>query len=206
MILPEEDNFRFRKRRTITQTFCPLRNFAREGELLEEELLSIDRSSRPNNKKKRVCLEDIFRPPVDICFCGTFQAARDYATEQNLWLIVNVQDHKEFLSQCLNRDVWSNMDLKTNIKEFFVFLQVSIDNSDGMRFKTFYSVDNCPYVCIIDPRTGEHKMHIENLEMKPEKFIRDFYLFLKENGPYPCSADEKQVDESYEIVFTVLFL
>lgn len=207
MILPEEDNFRFRKRRTTAQNLCPLRNFAREGQLLEEELLnsgdnhSSSQSSGGSSRRKRVRLEDIFRPPVDLCYCGPFQSARDHATEQNRWLIVNVQDHTEFLCQCLNRDVWSNLNLKTVIKSFFTFWQVSIDNSEGARFKTFYSVGSCPYVCVIDPRTGEHKTTISSAEMKPDYFIKELYIFLKENGPFPLSTEEKTANGLYDIVF-----
>lgn len=198
LILPEEDNFRFRKRRNAHQ-ICPLRNFEREGELLEEELFS-DQKYR-GSRKKRVLLEDIFRPPVDICYCGSFQTARDYATELNRWLIVNVQDHTIFLSQCLNRDVWSNLNLKNVIKNSFIFWQVSADNTEGARFKTFYNVVDCPYVCIIDPRTGEQKINIKNFAMKPDQFIKEFYVFLRENGPYPYSQEVEKVNGTYDIVF-----
>lgn len=202
MILPEDDNFRFRGNRRIAKhNICPLRNFEREGELLEEELYSNERISSRSNRRKRIRLEDIFRPPVDICFCGTFQVCRDYATEKNRWLIVNVQDHTEFLSQCMNRDVWSNINLKNIIRKYFIFWQISVENMEGTRFKTFYNVENCPYICIIDPRTGEHKIEIKNIQMKPDNFMSDFYVFLRENGPFPNSQDAQKLNEFYEIDF-----
>lgn len=170
-------------------------------ELLEEELYANERLSSRISRRKRIRLEDIFRPPVDICFCGSFQLCRDYATEKNRWVIVNLQDHTEFLSQCLNRDVWSNENLKNIVRNFFVFWQVSTENMEGNRFKTFYNVEQSPYVCIIDPRTGEHKLEIKNIVMKPDKFIKDFYMFLKENGPYPNSNECKKLNGFFDVQF-----
>lgn len=65
-------------------------------------------SAQPSTKTSAVPsrLSELFRPPVDITFCGSFQAARDYAKEQNKWLIVNVQDMSDFNCQVLNRDIW----------------------------------------------------------------------------------------------------
>ena len=123
LVLPEDDNFRVahptRKRRPML-TVCPLRNFAREAELQEQQLFGIEsednvatassssgprvssrsiRMAQKARNKKRKRLEDIFRPTIDLLFCGTFQAARDHATEKNKWLVVNLQDQKEFKSQ-----------------------------------------------------------------------------------------------------------
>ena len=44
------------------------------------------------------------------------------------WLLVNLQDSKEFPSQVLNRDVWSNHNVKDIVRQHFVFWQVSILN------------------------------------------------------------------------------
>ena len=40
------------------------------------------------------------------------------------WLVVNIQNVSEFSCQCLNRDVWSNTQIKEIIRENFLFLQV----------------------------------------------------------------------------------
>ena len=40
------------------------------------------------------------------------------------WLLVNVQDSSEFASQVLNRDVWSNHNVKEVIRQYFIFWQV----------------------------------------------------------------------------------
>ncbi|RXG54186.1 UBX domain-containing protein 2 [Armadillidium vulgare] len=69
--------------------------------------------------------------------------------------MVNVQNSSEFSCQVLNRDVWSNSAVKTIINEHFIFWQVYHDSEDGLRYMTFYPVNNWPYVAVIDPRTGE---------------------------------------------------
>lgn len=133
MLLPEDDNFNFRIRQNTILNVCPLRDFQREGQLIEEEMRNGVIGSRGNHlndggskSRKRVRLEDLFRPPIELCFWGPFQSARDYASARNKWLMVNLQDHTEFSSQCLNRDVWSNLRLKNIIQKFFIFWQVNV--------------------------------------------------------------------------------
>lgn len=216
LLMPEDDNFRVttanRKRRPML-TVCPLRNFAREAELQEQQLLGIvpdenaataSSSSGPrissrsirmahkarNEKRKR--LEDLFRPPIDLLFGGTFQAARDFATQKNRWLVVNLQDQKEFKSQVLNRDIWSDMELKRVVLKHFVLWQVSVDNPEGLRFKTFYHCHDIPYVCIIDPRTGEEK-HACTEKETASVFRNELVDYLVKNS---YSLDPSVEDES----------
>ena len=81
--------------------------------------------ARRHNRTKR--LEDLFRPPCDVLFLGTFLEARDHAKDVNRWLIVNVQDQQEFACQILNRDVWSNPQIKEIISDHFVLWQVNFN-------------------------------------------------------------------------------
>lgn len=239
LILPNEDNFRYRKRRTVAaRTVCPLRNFELEGRMQEERLkaavmgnltaidgadttnslnyLSIPTASNPNsapkpnvlgfsNETKELFhnkltestqpstilaapsrLSELFRPPVDITFCGSFQAARDYAKEQNKWLIVNVQDMSDFNCQVLNRDIWSSDKLRAVIKKYFVFWQVAIDNTDGHRFQVFYGIQVFPYVGVIDPRTGEEKLSYKTgFKLTHDEFMIKLKDYLVENTPHP---------------------
>ena len=52
-----------------------------------------------------------------------FQAKVD-GQHHSKWLLVNVQDVREFPCQQLNRDVWSNEAVRNIIKERFVLWQV----------------------------------------------------------------------------------
>lgn len=141
-------------------------------------------------------LSELFRPPVDITFCGSFQAARDYAKEQNKWLIVNVQDMSDFNCQVLNRDIWSSDKLRAVIKKYFVFWQVAIDNTDGHRFQVFYGIQVFPYVGIIDPRTGEEKLSYKTgFKLTLNDFMDKLKIYLQENTPHPnavCMTFKKE--------------
>lgn len=125
LVLPEEDNFR--RRYNTRQALCPMRNFAREAELQEQMMFGGAGNGEPSSssgRPKRSRLEDVFRPPTDISFAGTFQMVKDFSKNENKWLIINLQDNTEFSCQVLNRDVWSNKELKSIIKKYFVFYQV----------------------------------------------------------------------------------
>ena len=65
------------------------------------------------------------RLPQALTHTFLFQA-RESASGANRWLLVNVQNVKEFACQVLNRDVWSNPRIKALIKESFVLFQVII--------------------------------------------------------------------------------
>ena len=103
-------------------------------------------------------LDRIFKPPVEMLFRGTFQEARRFATEANRWLIVNVQELSEFPSLCVNRDIWGDQSFKELVDKSFVLWQVYHDGSEGRRFVQFYKVSSFPFICIVDPRTGEKIM------------------------------------------------
>ncbi|XP_058796379.1 UBX domain-containing protein 7-like [Phymastichus coffea] len=142
--------------RASNSIFDRFRDFAVETRRQEEEMMhrasGVRRSSRSSRQKR---LEDLFRPPCDILFVGTFAEARDYAKSINRWLLVNVQNQQEFACQVLNRDVWPNEQIREIVKDHFVLWQVLSNSSDGKRYIDFYNVTDYPYLAIIDPRTGE---------------------------------------------------
>ncbi|KAJ6641241.1 UBX domain-containing protein 7 [Pseudolycoriella hygida] len=218
MILPEEDNFRFRKRRNITHNVCPLRNFQEETEQQEARLAALvegnhfhyannvgwrnggiegassSRGTEPtlsNIPKKRSRLADLFRPPTDLSVSGSLQTVREIAKNKNRWLIVNLQDYSQFQSQTLNRDLWSDEHLRAIIKQYFVFWQVAVDNTEGMRFQVFYSAQVLPYICILDPRTGEEKIGYSGFNKTSKEFERELLAFISKT-PYP-NAEEGDV-------------
>jgi UBX domain-containing protein 7 len=69
-------------------------------------------SSRDHSENKDVLLADLYRPPLEIMFTGSFQAAKDYAKKENKWILFNLQDEREFDSMLLNRDTFGNETLK----------------------------------------------------------------------------------------------
>ena len=47
--------------------------------------------------------------------------------QEQKWLIVNIQDSKEFKCQQLNRDVWSNEAVRNIMGEHFILWQVNVN-------------------------------------------------------------------------------
>ncbi|KAL0113538.1 hypothetical protein PUN28_012597 [Cardiocondyla obscurior] len=135
--------------------FDRFRDFAVETQRQEEEMTRRVTGAKHMSQKKSKRLEDLFRPPCNILFLGTFMEARDHAKTLNRWLLVNVQNPQEFSCQVLNRDVWSNEHIQEIVKDHFILWQVLSNTSDGKRFIDFYNVMVYPYLAIVDPRTGE---------------------------------------------------
>ncbi|XP_037960647.1 UBX domain-containing protein 7 [Teleopsis dalmanni] len=213
---PEDDNFlllqpQTRRANTRSQVkVCPLRDFAREGALMEQELnetanslsepfdnvayameTNDDSSPSVNTRKRRrernaplssstanSRLGDLYRPPTDITFAGTFQVARTTATDMKLWLLVNIQSDN-FASQLLNRDVWSDKIMRSIIKKKFLLWQVDAEAYEGRRFCAFYHCTEQPYVCVVDPRTGEEMW--KSRDPKHSSLIKDLKEFLIHN-------------------------
>lgn len=110
--------------------------------------------SQPRSRQQR--LADLFRPPHEIMFPGTFEMARRRAREQNRWLLVSFHEPTEFRCQAMNRDCWNDQILQDYIRENFVFVQFNAGSADATRYVNFYPFDELlPHTAIIDPRTGE---------------------------------------------------
>ncbi|CAC5414082.1 UBX domain-containing protein 7 [Mytilus coruscus] len=118
------------RRRKARSVFDGFRDFQAEAKQQEEMLTSGNVPSVPNKKRT---LEDLFRPPIDITFKGTFASLRDEGKTKNKWLLVNVQNVQEFVCQALNRDVWSNRNAKAVIKDNFIFWQTNFLSLNQLR-------------------------------------------------------------------------
>ncbi|XP_014772020.1 UBX domain-containing protein 7 isoform X1 [Octopus bimaculoides] len=153
------DSIGFRGRRPAKSVFDGFRDFQAEARQQEEML---HRSSTITSKHQT--LEDLFRPPIDLIFKGTFASAREEGTNQNRWLMVNIQNVQEFACQTLNRDVWSNSAVRNIVKEHFILWQVYHDSEEGRKYMQFYKVNIWPYIAILDPQTGEKLVEWNKLD------------------------------------------
>lgn len=90
----------------------------------EEEMARRVTGVRKMSPRKSKRLEDLFRPPYDIMFLGSFIEAREHAKLMNRWLLVNVQNPLEFSCQILNRDLWPNEQIREMVRDHFVLWQV----------------------------------------------------------------------------------
>lgn len=235
LIMPEDDNFfasgSSSRLSRVSQRVkvCPLRDFAREGALMEEQLQATGVYSDPSAHRRRrersaqmvvagqaialnnrstagatstARLGDLFRPPTDITYSGTLTAAREFATKRQRWLLVNVQSDN-FQSQTMNRDVWSDKELKKLVRRQFTFWQVDNDTSEGRRFVAFYRCATLPYLCVIDPRTGEEvwrspQPNQENVLPDLRQFLKEHRDFIEEDAPSTSKRGAIQIDDSQD--------
>lgn len=141
--------------RLSNNVFDRFRDFAVETQRQEEEMARRVAGIKQISQRKSKRLEDLFRPPCDILFLGSFLEVREQAKTLNRWLLVNIQNPQEFACQILNRDVWSNQQIQEIVKDHFVLWQVLSNTNDGKRYIDFYKVSEYPYLAVVDPRTGE---------------------------------------------------
>ncbi|AOA63208.1 UBX domain-containing protein 5 [Komagataella phaffii CBS 7435] len=100
-------------------------------------------------------LANLFRPPFDIMEKYNLATAKTEARSKQKWILINIQDPTEFQCQMLNRDFWSNTDIKDIVHENFVFLQYQKDSVNGDDYTNFYHFESFPHIAILDPMTGE---------------------------------------------------
>eukprot|EP00735_Rhodelphis_limneticus_P003270 TRINITY_DN14724_c0_g1::TRINITY_DN14724_c0_g1_i1::g.21545::m.21545 TRINITY_DN14724_c0_g1::TRINITY_DN14724_c0_g1_i1::g.21545 ORF type:complete len:512 (+),score=66.59,sp/Q5REY7/UBXN7_PONAB/33.23/6e-45,UBX/PF00789.15/8.6e-15,UBA_4/PF14555.1/3.5e-14,Thioredoxin_7/PF13899.1/1.3e-09,UIM/PF02809.15/0.012,UIM/PF02809.15/1.9e+03,CUE/PF02845.11/0.064,CUE/PF02845.11/5.1e+03,DRY_EERY/PF09750.4/1.4 TRINITY_DN14724_c0_g1_i1:49-1536(+) len=115
-------------------------------------------------------LAELFKPPLDLLFPGTFDEAKREGVKEEKWILVNVQDMSEFTSHAINRDLWSDGVVRTVVQASFIFMQLNKTSMEGRRFLQFYPTAKLPAICFIDPRTGER------LETLDEDFSKKSFL------------------------------
>ncbi|CAJ2501349.1 Uu.00g042020.m01.CDS01 [Anthostomella pinea] len=141
-------------------------------------------------------LASLFRPPYDLMSPWTWDHARDEGKDQKKWLLVNLQDLSVFQCQALNRDHWKNDDIKSLVKEHFIFLQYDKTDPTATDYIQFYfpneaheNQDNYPHVSVVDPRTGEQVKVWSGSEFPS---VTDFYSELVEFlDRYSLAANSK---------------
>ncbi|KAF9205293.1 hypothetical protein BGZ59_000554 [Podila verticillata] len=122
-------------------------------------------------------LADLFKAPLDMMARGDFDHSQRVARSESKWLMVNIQEAGVFACQVLNRDLWSDAEVKEIVKENFIFLQFYSDSAEGKKYKAYYPLDKFPHISIIDPRTGE-RMRVWDKTMDPIDFLADVTEFL----------------------------
>uniref|UniRef100_A0A182PZX0 UAS domain-containing protein n=1 Tax=Anopheles farauti TaxID=69004 RepID=A0A182PZX0_9DIPT len=195
ILLPqiEMNRARLGKRRAVI-TEVPFRNFELEGRIQEQMLMELGQGP---SAKKVTRLEALFMPPFDILFSGGFDQAQRHGSSVDRWLLVNLQDDLNFSCQTLNRDLWSDVRLKEFMRQHLVFWQQSNKTTDGAKFKTFYKVHSEPYICMIDPRTGEEVRNFTGSDLTPARFLETLKTFLVENkSPH---GKEVNVNKEYQL-------
>ena len=84
--------------------------------------------------KKSTMLADLFRPPLEVLFKGTFEKASATAAAQHRWLLLNIQDPGIFDCQLINRDTWADEALKATIKASFIMVQLYVTSEQAEEY------------------------------------------------------------------------
>ncbi|KAG2374229.1 hypothetical protein C9374_011066 [Naegleria lovaniensis] len=98
---------------------------------------------------------EMFKKP-EIVFKGTFEEAKQTAEMEGKWLIVEIQKDDVFDCHRMNRDTWGNELVQAVLSPFFILWQADEGTNQATFFKGRYQVFSYPFVCVIDPRTGEN--------------------------------------------------
>ncbi|KAH1238707.1 Plant UBX domain-containing protein 7 [Glycine max] len=97
------------------------RNF--EEEMRQPGVWESEQGAASTAETSRDNLASLYRPPFHLMFNGPFDKAKDAASVQNKWLLVNIQSTKEFSSHMLNRDTWANEAVSQTISTNCIFWQ-----------------------------------------------------------------------------------
>eukprot|EP01136_Pigoraptor_vietnamica_P027290 Opistho-1_new@83377 len=140
---------RLGRRQSRSAVFEPLRDFRAENDAADSRGSSA-RSARPD-----ASLGQLFAPPTDITFLGSLKQAMRHAASTRRWLLVNVQKTDVFACQVLNRDLWSDPDVREFIRDHLVLWQVYYDAPEGIEYQRLYPFDDYPHIALLHPTTGE---------------------------------------------------
>ncbi|XP_065617723.1 plant UBX domain-containing protein 7 isoform X1 [Quercus suber] len=155
------------------------RNF--DEEMKRPGVWESDQGASSTTESHRDNLASLYRPPYHLMLHGSFEKAKDAASVQDKWLLVNLQSTKEFTSHMLNRDTWANEAVSQTISTNIIFWQVYDDTTEGRKVCTYYKLDSIPVVLVIDPITGQ-KMRSWCGMVQPERLLEDLLPFM-DGGP-----------------------
>ncbi|KAH0928819.1 hypothetical protein HID58_014546 [Brassica napus] len=122
-------------------------------------------------------------PPLRFLFEGSFDEAKSASSQENLWLLVNLQSTKNYASHSLDIDLWSNKVVSQAIESSIILWQVYDDTTEGQKISTFYKIESAlPVVLLIDPITG-FKMRSWSGVIEAQSFIDDLMNYTN-SGPH----------------------
>lgn len=73
---------------------------------------------------------------------------------------MNIQNHTEFSSHLLNRDVWTDETVESLLHGSFLFWQRGHTSAQGAQFIQMYKIDESqlPLIAVIHPSTGAMRL------------------------------------------------
>jgi len=124
--------------------------------------VSVGGSAVSSNSAKDPTIDWLYPMQEDISYHGDIMEARRVAKAGKKWLLVNIQSHSEFDSHCLNRDTWTDENIREIISSNFIFWQRGHTTQDASVYMTRYNVEekSLPHISILDSRTGLNMLSI----------------------------------------------
>ncbi|KAK9806468.1 hypothetical protein WJX73_000267 [Symbiochloris irregularis] len=100
-------------------------------------------------------LEALFPTPAELCFVGSYQDAMEVAFSEKRFIVVNVQDGNRLSSTQLNRDTWSDPEIREIIARACIFVQAEYASTMGQEMVSWFGIskEQLPCVKIIDHST-----------------------------------------------------
>ncbi|CAM0958259.1 unnamed protein product [Alopecurus aequalis] len=121
-------------------------------------------------------LDDLFQPPYEIMYEGSFHDAKVHAARKDKWLLINIQSSRVFASHLHNRDLWSNDVVVQVIKDNFVFSllhKTGRPGDEAAKVCCFYKLedDQLPAVLVLDPIAGQMLAKWCGIVQHPDDFL-----------------------------------
>lgn len=154
----------------------------------------------PRKRKAQSNLAQLYKPPIDLMFKGSFEAAKAYGCKENKWILLNVQKTDSFECHCLNRDLWKDETVKDILKASFVFMLNYEDTPEGAKMINYYRIADYPFIAVLNPRTGE-KVHQFKKKYDKYLFCEAVTTFLSDHE-LPMVQDDILEDNTDEATST----
>ena len=157
---------------------------------------------KPKSITKEQKLAMLFRPPFDMMAKVNLDGAKVRARERKKWIMINIQTVDIFQCQALNRDLWSDKNIKKLVKDNFVFLQYQYDSHNAKPYIQFYGLNNkdeLPHIAILDPMTGERLKQWNRTVPSVSDFIGEVQDFLNNFSLDPTAANPTVKEPTPEV-------
>lgn len=131
-------------------------------------------------------LAKLFAPPSDIVSNITLLAAKVKGRKEKKFILINIQDNADFRCQVLNRDFWSNTQIKQVVFENFIFLQYTTNDPQGSQYIQYNQIitdstsddSQLPHVAILDPYSGERFKEWSVIMPTINEWLEEVHEFL----------------------------
>ena len=132
---------------------------------------------------------ELFRPPLDMLFKGSFEECRNHATQVERWMVVNIQKTDEFSCLELNRDIWRNDAIQDVIGACYIFWQEYLPSEEAQTVVNNYQITTYPTILLIDPNSLECIHRLEG-KLTLETVMDTLAQFMEFNNVPPTVHED----------------